>query len=336
MRTTAATAALLWMIAALVPLDRATAATDCAAGSSAAACLCSGKAPEDATFLSELRDQAIAVRRALCIDAAPEEETYQALFDFALVNNGRWFAPFGGFKGGSDPLQEVVDAMASSSADAPFTVPNASLSLDDTILVGDTPFEAASPELCPDPGCGAVFDEFLDYYNYAHTTLAAKGALAFASSVVGLSAQWTRFLERSRSQTPLELLVNGAVHDRENQRLFAAPPEKQWIVMHPSLVIENVSDAIDGEETVPALMIELVGANWWRQSAWYRPSGASIIAAYSDRPGIDDVGYGVALHFRSLYSIAYTDRDGAGGVLISFDLLKLLQNERAVLEQLLR
>ena len=307
----------------------------CSANSDAAACLCSGDGVDDAKFFPNLRDQALGVRRKLCVDAAPESETYQALFDMVNINNGVWFSQYGGFENGSDPLQTILDAMVSSDVESPFRVPNATLSLNDDILVGDDVFRPASPDLCPASECGPLFDEFLHYYNYAHTTLAAKGALSFARSINSLSKQWTNYLNNTRSQTPLELLINSKLFAHKELGQFAPPPDRQLIILHPSLVVENVDDAIEGEQTLEAIMVEFFGINWWRRSAWYRPSGASIIASYSDRPGVDDIGYGVAIHFRSLYSIGYVNHGGADGVLLSFDLLKLLENKTTVLKQML-
>jgi hypothetical protein len=101
------------------------------------------------------------------------------------------------------------------------------------------------------------------------------------------------------------IVVHGmGQHDDASVRQFSTPPTVQWIVLHPNIVAENVAASAGGEKVKEALMIELAGANWWKQEQWYLPTGGSITGVYADRADVSESGYGVALHFRSVYSIA--------------------------------
>jgi len=80
-------------------------------------------------------------------------------------------------------------------------------------------------------------------------------------------------------------------------------------------------------------MLEIIGVNWWRNTKWYKPSGVSAIALYTDRAGIDDVGYGVAIHFASKFTLGYADHGGSDGYFISVDLLELLKDKKTLLNE---
>ena len=115
--------------------------------------------------------------------------------------------------------------------------------------------------------------------------------------------------------------------------MFLQPPAKQWIVFHPSVVIENVADALDGSNTQEGVMLEFVGLNWWQRARWYQLSGASLVGLYSDRPEVDDVGYGVALHFGNKLTVGMVDHDGADGFFVSIDVLEFYKDKRSVYDQ---
>jgi hypothetical protein len=303
----------------------------------AASTLCQQSEVDPASYFPQMRESAIGVRRQLCVNGATRNGVFEALVAFIREQHrSKWFESFGGFENGTDPLMEALDSM-NVEAQRVDTIAF-SVSADPELLVGGgEPIRPASLAVCDrragDGDCAAVLQEFLTFYTYAHTTLASEGALIFASEVRGLSGEWNEYLSNSRSQTPLELLINSALFRHDETLQFSGPPGVQWIILHPSLVVENVEDALDGDNTQEALMIEVAGANWWRQDKWYVPSGSSLVAVYADRPEIEDFGYGVALHFRSVYSVGYTKHSGSDAIFVSFDLLKLLENKQRVIEQ---
>lgn len=307
--------------------------------------------PAAGVYFTEMREAAIAVHRELCIKGGNEEQVFQALVTFIEQQRQQnLFAAFGGFANGLDPL---AVASAGVTTEPRRQVPAVGIGDDgagnDALLIGPTAFEPRDTAACDreaerraagltpaaPPTCLAALREFLAHYNYAQAPFSSPLAFAFAKAANTLSQEWDRYLNETRSQTPLELLVNTAVFRRSETSTsgFRSPPTVQWIVLHPNLVVENVSDAIDGEDTIEALMIELAGINFWRTEKWYVPSGGSIVSVYSDRPGVDDAGYGIALHFRSVYSLGFTSHDGDDGWFVSFDLLKLLQDKQKVLDE---
>jgi hypothetical protein len=331
----------MWLLAAFLATAHAAAPVNLPSNSTDPKALCTHQRmalENPAPLFPAIRESALEVRRALCVKSGTREEILTEFSDFVrqLIEKD-WFGSFGGFKdtSGSDsePMAQVRDALNSAAP-----IPTAGVPIGTTgIEIAGKIYVPKAPELCDSKagglGCGGALDEFLEYYNYAHNTFASEGARAVARTFSNLSKEWAAYLDSSRSFTPLELAINSALYKRNEGRQFAPPPNVQWIVLHPSLVIENVEDAVRGEQTKEALMIELAGANWWKQDKWYIPTGGSLIGVYTDRSGIDEIGYGIALHFRSVYSLGYARHDDDDGIFISMDLLKFLQDKRKVLQE---
>jgi hypothetical protein len=309
------------------------ASAECSATSSAAECLCDGPKPKEAVFLPLLRKGAIDVRNVLCVQNGDQSEVRRAVENFARSHVG-WFTPFGGFEKEFDPLRDVEAAMRATPG-----APALGIGANDELTLGGIVYRPRDTNGCAniakekEKTCGDVLDEFLSLYTYAQTTDATADALTFAKDVSERSADWKDFLDSSRSQTPLEVWLNSIAFDGTKSSTFSNAPDYQWIVLHPNAVVENVKDAVDGEETQEALVVDLVGINFWRQKRWYVPSGASIVTAYSDRNDTEDWGYGLAIHFRSKYSVGWADHDGDGGFFISFDLLDLVADKKKMIEK---
>jgi len=212
-----------------------------------------------------------------------------------------------------------------------------------TMSIGDKAFRVTDQNLTQcnnkakafnaSASCKSALQEFRAIYDFAEATYAQPLVLPLMQHLSTLEKDWNDFYQNARSQTIWEMLINGARFQSDNQEhRFLPPPDSQIIFMHPGLVIENVSDAIDGSQTQEGLMLEVIGINWWRNSKWYKPSGLSAIALYSDRPAVKDVGYGVAIHFANKFTIGYVDRDGVDGYFISVDLLELLKDKKTWIE----
>lgn len=146
---------------------------------------------------------------------------------------------------------------------------------------------------------------------------------------------WTEFYTKSRSQTFTDLLLQ-TYFDKERliKPEFVSPSEKQYFMLHPSVVVENVSDALDGQQVTEGLALEWIGINWWRQCPLLIgiACGVSVISLFSDRAGVDDFGHGIMLHFANKYSIGFTDHNGSEGVFITADLLKAFENKNERLQ----
>jgi hypothetical protein len=196
--------------------------------------------------------------------------------------------------------------------------------------------DARAKAMVKDSSCKNALQDFADVYTYAQAGFAARDAIAFSNHIGELRGEWDQFLTNTRSQTILELALNSYLYRKHESEKFTSPPSRQYILLHPDVVIEDVSGALDGERTQEALMVELAGINWWREKPWYYPTGASVIALYSDRSGNDDVGYGVALHFKGVYTLGYSVHGDEGGVFISGDLLKVFEDKKKVLDAFTR
>lgn len=182
--------------------------------------------------------------------------------------------------------------------------------------------------------CLTLLQEFMSIYTYAHNTLASPLALKHHLYLVKLEKDWDDFLDNSKSQMPWEMLINGWRFKQDQKPgLWSPPPEDQIIFFHPSIVIENVSDAIDGENTEEALMLEVIGYNSWQSENWYTPTGASLVTLYADRNQTKDWGMGVAIHFDNNLTVGFSRHDDENGVFVSVDLWKLFTDKKSVLER---
>lgn len=317
-------------------------ANPCGPEATAADCLCEQPAPP-AVHLPEVRSGAVDVRAALCAESEDLRGVLARLTEFLRTTQG-WGERYGGFvrlteagePGASvSPNQAVLDIIDAGRGVPTVTVgPRGELVIDGRVFLQPADVAAcdAGAAEAAAADCFGVLDEYADLYNYAQATYASDSALAFARYARDLGEQWEAYLDDARSQTLLELTLNSYLYRREEDARFAPPPERQWILLHPNLVVEYVDEADDGDQFKEALMLEVVGVNYWRQERWYVPSGGSLIALYSDRREVEDWGYGAALHFANAYTVGVSRHSGDTGVFLTVDLLKLVENRRTILE----
>ena len=178
--------------------------------------------------------------------------------------------------------------------------------------------------------CKLALEEFKRAYDFAQATYAQPFARNTYGELVALGKRWDRFAAESKAQTSLELLINGTMFNRANDdNFFQAPPDWQLVALHPNLVIENVPDALDGQEVKESILMELVGADFWEQDNPWLPTGASIVALNVDRSGTSDWGYGVGLIFDHAYLLGFTHHeDDQNGIFVSFNILKAFEDKR--------
>ena len=157
---------------------------------------------------------------------------------------------------------------------------------------------------------------------------------AFTTRIASLQEMWRQYAVEARSQTPIELAINSwrFKHDLATEG-FVRPPSQQIIALHPSVAMEYVGDADDGSRFEPALMVEWIGINRWRWRGGESPRmedpiGVSLVSTYSDRAGTRDVGHGIVLHYKHVYSLGVTRHGGDTGVFVSVDLQKLLMDKK--------
>ncbi len=144
-----------------------------------------------------------------------------------------------------------------------------------------------------------------------------------------MAKDWDAYFERGRAQTFADIVVTTFFESRHlRQDHLVGPPKRQWFILHPNLVIENVDAAPDGDNLKPALSIEWIGVNWWNKSPIGIPLGVSATSLYSDRPGVDDVGHGISLHIDNKFVLGWANHGGDNGFYISMDLLRLVDDKK--------
>jgi hypothetical protein len=145
-------------------------------------------------------------------------------------------------------------------------------------------------------------------------------------------ARWKAYFNDSLPQFWWEVAINGArmgedlcPRDRTTgiQRGFCAVPSDQWIVLHPEAGLEWRSEAGKSDDLAPAFLVEVFGRyRWsWDGAQLHNRFGAALVAAYSNRQGVDDWSYGLMLHAGAGYNLAVTTTaDGDVGVLLNLNL----------------
>lgn len=140
--------------------------------------------------------------------------------------------------------------------------------------------------------------------------------------------QWENYLGQGYSQYPWEAAFNGWVL---NFHAFD-PPDKQWILAHPSLAVEASTLSLDQVTAKEVLSVELLGFLWYFGEANEHFCGVSVAAVLRDDLG---PGVGPVLHWRRNVSVgvAWHDVDGNDRfdddpyVFMSFDVFRFLQTE---------
>lgn len=154
--------------------------------------------------------------------------------------------------------------------------------------------------------------------------------------VAALDADWAQFTKEARSQTFTDIWLTTFLYNRtENfDHYLQGPPKTQYFTLHPSIIIENVSDALDGEQLNEAIAIEVIGFNRWKGAmvCFGLPCGASVIATYSDRPDIKESGWGLMVHLDNKYSFGATKHGKHTGFFVTLDLLKIFESKKTQIE----
>ena len=146
-----------------------------------------------------------------------------------------------------------------------------------------------------------------------------------------LSSAWSRYLDKARSQTILDVWVTSFIHDDYySQRKLVAPHPRQYFLLRPQVVYEFNQDAKKGDRNHVGLAVEWFGVNWWDTKI---PFGIGLISVYADYEEEDSVGHGLQFTFNNSASIGWVDRGDTDGIFVTLDFFKLWEDKRAVLEQ---
>ena len=132
-----------------------------------------------------------------------------------------------------------------------------------------------------------------------------------------LQNEWSSFIKESRYQFPWEVWATTAWYSDEfNGPALVGPPTAQIILLHPTIVVEHISDADKGDRDDVSVGIEWLGANWWKSGL-----GFSVTSVYNDRENISTVGTGLTLHIKNKYSVGWVKRsDGNDSFFVNVDL----------------
>jgi hypothetical protein len=307
------------------------------------------KEREDAQRWKRVADLAAGVAEQYCGASLPPDKLPVALFEF-LTESSRELESMGidekifPFRAQLPKVKAIVDAERG--------IPNMAMlppglatgvSFEGSVRVSDVPAcdrvvgAAREAKRVAAQSCRQLLESLHASYEPLQLLVQRAYTKEVKQYLDGLQLQWDDFLTRSRAQTALELAVNSYFWRKDKTSgMFLEPPTWQLVLLHPSVVLEYVDKALDGNRSEEGLMLEVVGANWWRSKSWYVPTGASYVLVYSDRAGLPDWANGVAVYFDSKYVLGATRRDGNTGYFISVDLLELYKDKKKTLDKYTR
>ena len=175
-----------------------------------------------------------------------------------------------------------------------------------------------------------------------------KAALERIGSVARKrTAQWQVYFDESIPQWPWELaFVNGPIYGNKlkNEKGLGKVPDWQLIVAHPDIALEYVDGAADGDQFRAALMVEIIGADFWSWEDGAKqkgpgkfpiPLGLGFVATFADRADSDDWGFGGVIHFNHVYNLGAIFRGSDTGIFVSLNLAKLFENKSKKAEKYL-
>lgn len=184
------------------------------------------------------------------------------------------------------------------------------------------------------------------YVFYAMSTLASRVNQPQLNNELQrynvLNTRWDSYFDSEDPQNILELLINKKVAKLISKKSCESnddhcanyggsfqygPPNYRIRTLNPSVAFEYIDDAEDGDQFKESLIIELLGFDrWsWQEHKKKNPWGVSLIAAYSDRENIDDLGFGVNFRLGSNISVGITSHgNGNEGFFLSIDLQKYI------------
>jgi len=182
--------------------------------------------------------------------------------------------------------------------------------------------------------CNVVLDQLVEAIYPYQRNQNAFTAYETRVKLNALAKDWDAYFDGARAQTFADIVVTTFLEENHfSKDYLVGPPERQWFVLHPNVVLESVNAAPDGDNLTAALSIEWIGVNWWQDTVIGVPFGVSLASVYSDRPGVNDVGHGATFYFDNKYMIGYANHGGDHGFYISMDLLKLFENEKEQAER---
>jgi len=195
---------------------------------------------------------------------------------------------------------------------------------------GDFTVIPESQEACDNAlqgrSCNDYLAEFASVYRAIARFYSSADAAPTWKALQKLDSDWTDFMNATADQTPLELLWNGYLFRKKygDVRSLVAPPKTQQILLKPYVAGDYLGEAPDGSQLNETVVLDVWGIKRWDASdvPWYQPIGFSIHTAYSDRPAVEDWGYGLSVHFTEANTLGVTSFDGEIGVFLSFDLWK--------------
>lgn len=169
------------------------------------------------------------------------------------------------------------------------------------------------------------------------TVKAEKFIKVLKEQTVRNDEDWQKFMFGGKPMWPWDVIWTDLVYLAIDGRYrnydsgLVAPPDWQFFFLHPSVAMEYVPDEVEGNQFTPAAYVELLGANYWKNSplsvSGLSLTGASLIVAYSDRVNAADEALGGMVTFNNTYSFGVTFRGAEIGIFLSLPMAALYKDQ---------
>lgn len=196
--------------------------------------------------------------------------------------------------------------------------------------------ETLSNECFADTQCRTGFKEYMDLLKDVYSPASVGHILDSLVKMKEKDKRWTDYIDDARAQTFVDIAVTTFLYESvygKQPNVFSEPPKIQWFALRPAAIIENVADALDGDQTKTGLALEVIGFNAWDDACFGLACGASVIVTHMDRAEVDDFGWGLSFHVENDYSFGFTRHGNDTGIFVTVDLLKLLIDKKSTFTQ---
>lgn len=197
---------------------------------------------------------------------------------------------------------------------------------------------------CTDTDCQTEFSlvrKLGNQYKMAQSVsneIVRPGSEAVFAKVKEKDALWDEFFYQSRPLLPWEIWATEGVdrwlakrsdENKNFEKGYNTPPKTQVILFHPGIGYEWVDTAVDTNKGDVSLYLEVLGINRWREQDRILGyvSGISLVAALSDRVGVNNVGGGLMVTLANDYQVGVNYYgNGDVGVVVSMNLMNLFRD----------
>jgi hypothetical protein len=184
--------------------------------------------------------------------------------------------------------------------------------------------------------CRKSLDEYIKLVENVYSPFALAPILLVEPFLLNKDREWMDYIDNARAQTYFDIGITTWLYEIAHGKepdIFSSPPQFQYFTLRPMAIIENVNEAVDGQQTKSSLALEVFGVNAWNDACLGYACGTSFIITHVDRAEVDKFGWGFAFHVENDFSFGFTKHGDDTGFFVTVDLLKLIIDKKSSFKQ---